>query len=156
MVEEESYEVGKKMLFYTVFMLIMLVIFVAMMMFLGSYTQKSLYTSQEIESKIYSTIYKERFFSSAECFAYQDAETGNVYPGIIDKSKFSEERLNECYKPNEESKYEFLLTLVDQGKETTIQTQEFVFLKKKSAYFTLVYDNGEIRPVTLFVVIQHI
>ncbi|PIU30363.1 hypothetical protein COT07_01035 [Candidatus Woesearchaeota archaeon CG07_land_8_20_14_0_80_44_23] len=46
----------------------------------------------EAEAKIYA----ERMVFARECFAYYSLETGRTYPGIIDASNFTTERLEGC------------------------------------------------------------
>ena len=47
---------------------------------------------------IVSVISQHRLFYSPDCFAYEDPITHRVYPGIVDKNKFTEERLHSCYQ----------------------------------------------------------
>jgi hypothetical protein len=45
-----------------------------------------------------NVVLQSRFFNSPLCFAYHDTVTNRAYPGIIDTSKFSQERMNLCYE----------------------------------------------------------
>ncbi|MCX6706532.1 MAG: hypothetical protein NT001_00095 [Candidatus Woesearchaeota archaeon] len=45
-----------------------------------------------------NVVIQSRFFNSPLCFAYQDTATNRVYPGIIDLSKFGQERMDLCYE----------------------------------------------------------
>lgn len=102
---------------------------------------------------LYILVYKQRFLDSPECFAYEDPETGNVYPGIIDKAKFTDEILNNCFKENKESAYEFALVLDDK----TISTSGFrrAELKLMPTY-VLVHDENKIKKGSLVIAVQGI
>ena len=150
--EAEGYEIGKKMMFYTFYVLIVALVLIAMVFIFRKYSLSPL----ETNPLVYVDVYVERFMGSPDCFAYKDSETGNVYSGMIDKSKFTADVLNKCYKKNIESPFEFSLTLVDQGKETTIETEEYSVLQRKTPLFVLINDKGEIRKGTLVVGIEGI
>ena len=65
-----------------------------------------------------------RFTNIAECFAYQDHETGRVYPGIIDLEKFNEEHLTQsCYRTEDTDEMNFGFTLLGYNK--SIQTNYY-------------------------------
>ena len=56
-----------------------------------------------------------RFTNIPECFAYQDVETGRVYPHIIETGKFTEERLRtSCYDTDNNKDFNFKLVLGDE------------------------------------------
>jgi hypothetical protein len=94
-----------------------------------------------ISDRVYFDVYEQRFIGNPNCFAYQDPETGNIYPGVIDIFKFNDERLNTCYAKNENSRYEFLLTL-NYGKEKKeIRTENYMLLSKQKSVYVLVYDG---------------
>ena len=145
MTELEGYEIGKKMLFYVCMVIVILIIFVGMIYTFRKYVQSPL----ETDPRIYVDTYLDRFLSSPDCFAYQDSETDITYTGMIDKSKFSAERLNRCFVKNDESLIEFSFNLIDQGKDTYIETENFGALQKKIPMLVLVNDKGEVRKAEL-------
>ena len=124
-----------------VYMIIAL--FVILVMFWGLFSMFSKYISVPVvaHDQAYISVYQERFLSSPDCFAYQDKETGAVYPYVIDISKFNEERLNSCFKKGD-GKYEFFFNLTYGGKESRIRTEDFRWLKKTSPIFVLVNDGN--------------
>ena len=143
-------EIGWKAPYFIIALGVLLIMFIALMWLFGQFVSRPVITHEQV----YVTMYKERFLDSPDCFAYQDIETGNVYSGIIDKSKFTEDVLNNCYKENKESVYEFSLTLEDGEEETTVQTENYRLLKKQIPMFVLIYDNGDIRKGNLLIGIE--
>ena len=63
----------------------------------------------QISDNIESLFLMQRFFKSSSCFAYLKENV--LLNGAIDADKFSEERLNDCYKVNEKTMPAFRLTL---------------------------------------------
>ncbi|MFC1728417.1 hypothetical protein ACFLZ7_03065 [Nanoarchaeota archaeon] len=140
-------EIGVGMPYMIIAMFVLTAMFIMLLVLFSTYTSAPVATHEEA----YILVYKQRFLDSPDCFAYEDIDTGNIYPGIIDKSKFTESNLNNCYKENIESHYEFSLTLQEGETETTISTQNYKQLKKKIPTFVLINDNGELKKGTLFV-----
>lgn len=145
---DKKAQAPEKVIFLFLGLFAYIAMFMALSWIFGKYALAPVITSEDI----YIDIYKHRFLDSPDCFAYQDPETGNSYSGIIDKSKFTEERLNNCYMENQESVYEFALTL-DEGEP--IRTKEFVLTKRRvGPLFVLVYDDGKISKGSLMISVQ--
>ena len=145
MTELEGYEIGKKMLFYVSMVIVILIIFIGLIYTFRKYVQSPL----ETDPRIYVDTYLDRFLSSPDCFAYKDSETNVTYTGMIDRSKFNQERLNKCFVKIEESTFEFSFNLIDQGRDTYIETENFGALQKKTPMLVLVNDKGEVRKAEL-------
>lgn len=125
-----------------------IVMFIALAWFFGSFVLSPVTTHEDA----YLLIYKQRFLDSPDCFAYQDKETGNVYPGIIDKAKFTKETLNNCYGENKQSNYEFQLRI---DNEAPIETENYGFPQKIiDPIFVLIYNNDTIEKGMLNIRVQ--
>jgi hypothetical protein len=148
--KKAQYEVGHKTPYFIIAMLIVGVMFILLILMFSKYISAPVLTHEQV----YITIYKQRFLSSPDCFAYENKETGNIYQGMIDVSKFTEERLNNCYKENKDSKFEFLLVLQEKEKQLSIQTKNYIQLTKKLPMSVLVYDQGNITKGILTIGIQ--
>jgi hypothetical protein len=73
--------------------------------------------SAEAESKIYA----ERLLYAKECLAYYDGrEIKRVYPGIIDITKFTTERLEGCMNFTKEERAALKAELLYNGDKTEI------------------------------------
>lgn len=75
---------------------------------------------------IVSIIAQHRLFYSPDCFAYEDPITHRVYPGIVDRTKFTEQRLRSCYQTENVHLPCFSIT-IEAGSETIgpIHTQNY-------------------------------
>jgi hypothetical protein len=96
-----------------------------------------------------------RFTQNSDCFAYS-GESGNVYPGIIDLEKFTEERINECYSTGEDGGDYFQFELYLPDFELRILSDnkyknliDYTFEKQ-----ILVYHEGKFVPTNLFIYVQ--
>lgn len=72
-----------------------------------------------VDPTVLNVITQHRLFYSPDCFAYEDPITHRVYPGIVDKTKFTEERLQSCFATGDARNYPcFKLEIVAEGQET--------------------------------------
>lgn len=143
--EEGGYQIGKKMLFYIVFVVVLAVLFLGLYYIFKSRVQAPI----ETNPSVYSDVYLERLLGSPDCLAYKDRDTNNTFSITIDKSKFKNETLNLCLKPIPDSAYEFSFLLTDNDKATYIQTENFIVTSKQYSIPVLVYDKGNIRRAKL-------
>ena len=143
-------ETGKKLPYLIIAYIVIGFTAVALVVLFYSYKSRPL----QIDEQVYVTLYTQRFLNSPECFTYRDSETGNTYPGVIEKSKFSETRLNSCYTQNNDSNFEFILTLDDGSKKDQIQTANYAVFRKQATYPVLIFDKGSIFPGKLLIGIQ--
>lgn len=91
--DEEGLISAEKMALYMILAVLMTLIGMVFVMFVTGYQIQENSYLKGVED----IVIQSRFFSSPECFAYQDTATGRVYPGIIDVSKFTKERMYSCY-----------------------------------------------------------
>ena len=99
-----------------------------------------------------------RFINTPECFTYQDSVTGRVYPGIIDIDKFSQERMDDCYRTDVDTGYEqmnFGIFLEGFEGEEVLRSNNYF----GSADFTLyksvlVLSGEELVPTRLVIYVK--
>lgn len=79
----------------------------------------------KINENIESLFLLQRFLKSSECFVYD--KDGIVLYGVVDYSKFTQDRLNLCYAINEMGLPAFRLNLksASAGIDNTIQTKNW-------------------------------
>jgi len=70
------------------------------------------------------TLTSERFVST--CFSYQDPDTLRTYPGMIDISKFTQEKMAKCYSPKKAQVRAYRLKLVYDSKEAIVQSSNWI------------------------------
>jgi hypothetical protein len=147
-----GYEVGKKPAYYIVILLFLTISF----MLFGFLIMSQVSSLSTIPYNVETTALVNRFLNSEDCFAYQDSETGRVYPGIIDIEKFNEERIGKCYYTKNYNLKSFKMTLKTEGiEEKTILTTNWgsSMLSQVSQY-VLVYDDGKISKANLLIAVQ--
>ncbi len=75
-----------------------------------------------------------------DCFVYLDEDIDRAYPGIIDKSKFTQETYESCF------------LLLDKKINITIGETtigEEIFTPKTINKAILLYDEGTVTPTTV-------
>jgi len=113
MLKKGQFDVARKTIYWMLAGVVIAVVLLAFVLILADYKYDLTYISPNLKASMISL----RFTNIPECFAYQDEETGRVYPGIIDLSKFTEEQMENCYKTNSVSQINFKLKLQNKGLE---------------------------------------
>lgn len=150
--EGGAYDLTRKSVFWAIagVMLVMSVLIYAY--FIGSMDSRLTY----ISPKVYAEAISQRFVNIPECFAYQDPDTGRVYPGVIDLSKFNPEQMQKCYQTDPEKGYEdynFRLLLKNKKLQVTtnnyFNADEFTLARK-----VLVRENRNLIEEEMVVYVQ--
>ena len=113
MLKKGQFDVARKTIYWMLAGAVIAVVLLAFVLILAGYKNNLTYISPNLKASMISL----RFTNIPECFAYQDEETGRVYPGIIDLSKFTEEQMENCYKTDSASQINFKLRLQNKGLE---------------------------------------
>ncbi len=139
----------RKMIYWTVAMIVITMVVLASAMIMSSYGAKLRKVPPNLRAELISL----RFVNAPECFAYSEEITADnskitkrVYPGVIDLSKFNEETLKECYKSGDRKNFNFQLVLGEKILETDnwVNVEDFTLLKN-----VLVKDGEEIKLMML-------
>ncbi|HLC81902.1 MAG TPA: hypothetical protein VJH68_04555 [Candidatus Nanoarchaeia archaeon] len=101
---ESSFENAQTIIFFTVMMFAATILIFTFAFLLNSY-QRGL---TDLPGKFEAEMVSLRFANSPDCFAYQDAETKRIFPGIIDADKFNQQQLQVCYRTDGQSGKEAL------------------------------------------------
>ena len=116
-----------------------------------------------VPPKLVTELVVQRFLNAPECFTYQDPSTGRSFPGVIDVTKFTQSRMDNCYRT--ESKkgfkdYNFGVLLegygpVENGKKQTLMTNNY-FNQVDFTIFknVLVRVNNELVPSRMTIYVQ--
>ncbi len=148
MAEMEEYELGRKTIFYIIVAIVLIATAFALVVIINVFKESAVETPVEL----YTNVYLQRFLG---CLAYQDPLTGRIYPGIIDRAKFTDETLNRCYVPNENSVQEFRLELVvDNQPLEVIETENFGIYRTRFPTYVLMHDQGRFQPARLLIGVQ--
>ncbi len=99
-----------------------------------------------------------RFVNTPECFAYQDSVTERIYPGIIDINKFTQDRMDDCYRTETDEGYEqinFGIFLEGfEGEEVLMSNNYFNNVDFTIYESVLVLSGEELVPTRLVIYVQ--
>ena len=97
-------------------------------------------------------ILRQRFVYNENCLAYKK---GRVYPGIVDLAKFDEQRLQNCFNPNDKIGVQLVLRTDYYNKKANINpilTDKFNFCFDEErftcsnfTYYVLINNNSVIE-----------
>ena len=102
--------------------LVLAIFILAFVFLLGGYRSNL----TKIPSEVHAQTIAQRFTDNGDCFAYVDEKTGNVFSGMIDLGKFTDEVLQTCYQPDQSTgfaQYNFRLLL--QSSEVELKTNNY-------------------------------
>lgn len=115
--KKAQFDVARKTIYWMIAGFVITLIVLGFVLVLGNFKGRVASVPPELNAEFISL----RFTNIPECFAYQDHETNKVYPGIIDLTKFTDERMEEyCYKTDENNghnDFNFGLELVQTKKK---------------------------------------
>ncbi len=107
-----------------------------------AYSFRTPYVPKDLDMMLLS----ERFTNT--CFPYQDPDTMRLYPGTIDISAFTKERLDSCFYLEDDVTARAFLLKLDYGTESkTIKTKNWIDNKNFGTITrnVLVYSGGKSR-----------
>ena len=111
-----------------------------------------------VPGELQASIISQRFVNTPECFTYQDPVTGRIYPGTIDIQKFTQERMNDCYRTESDEGYEemnFGIFLEGFEGEEVLRSNNFFNNVDYTLYETvLVLSGEELVPTRLVIYVQ--
>ena len=146
-----QFEVARKNIYWMIAGFIIAMIVLAFALTIANY--KNQLTSLPPELK--ASLIAMRFANIPECFAYQDPETGRVYPRIIDLSKFNEEHLTQsCYSTAGTDEINFGLELLE--RDLSIKTNNYYNHDDIDNFVpeVLVKDGDQLTPDVLVIHVQ--
>ena len=145
-------EVARKSVYWMLAGVVITIVVFAFAFVLASYKGKLTQVSPNLKAELLAL----RFSNSAECFAYQDFNTGRVQSGIIDINKFNEQQLFDCYHTGEHKgikTFNFRLKLETSGEEIT--TDKYFNLDKFTIFKeVLVKKNHGLYKDRLVIYVQ--
>lgn len=147
-----QFDFSRKTIFWAIAMFVIIAVILVYLYIIGTYESQLTYVPPKLKAEFISL----RFVNIGECFAYQDKETGRIYPGVLDLEKFTKEQLYSCYHTEKEKGYEdynFRLKLASRNE--TILTNNY-FHQDDFTLFrkVLVKDRGNLTADLLYVFVQ--
>jgi hypothetical protein len=156
-----QFDVVRKSIFWLIIGVAVTMAIFAFAMILASYSNRITTIPPEFEAEVISL----RFTNIPECFTYQDSITKRVYPGIIDLEKFTQERLNDCYRTEVHKGFKTLNfgikiqgynPINDYGEEVLLMTNNY-FNKNDFTIFKeiLVLSDGKLSNGRMVIFVQN-
>ena len=143
--EDDIFDLTRKQIYWGIAAFMVVVAALILVFIIFPQYQASLV---EVPPELRAELISLRFVNTPECFTYQDPVTGRVFPGVIDLDKFSQERLDQCYRTEQEKgfkDYNFALELegfapIVDGEKKLLMSNNFF----NKVDFTL-YKNVQVR-----------
>jgi len=158
--EDDIFDLTRKQVYWGIAVFIVLIAALMLVfVFLPQYKNSLIEVPQELRAELISL----RFVNTPECFTYQDQATGRIFARVIDLQKFTQERMDKCYRTKPEKgfkDYNFALEL--EGYTPTIDGQKKLLSSNKffnKVDFTLykqvlVRNGNRLEPTTLIIHVQ--
>jgi len=157
--EESVFELARKQIYWMIAGVLITIIILAFVFIMGAYQRQLVEVPEELRAELISL----RFLNTPECFTYQDQLTGRIFPGVIDVSKFTQERLDACYYTEDKKGFKdfnFALELegyvpIVDGEKKLLLTNNF-FNKVDFTLFKPVYVRvgNTIEPTRMIIQVQ--
>lgn len=153
------FDVVTKSIFWMIAGIVITVAILAFALIMSSYQNKLVEIPPELKAELLAL----RFLNTPECFTYQDSLTGRIFPGVIDLNKFTQERLDGCYRTEKEQGYKdynFGIELegygpTKEGAGKILMTNNFFnkvdFTLYKEVFIRL---GGEVMPTRMIIYVQ--
>ncbi|HLC97678.1 MAG TPA: hypothetical protein VJC21_02765 [Candidatus Nanoarchaeia archaeon] len=146
---ESAFDVARKSIYWMIAGVVITMIALAVGGIMAGY----LNSLTSVPPKLQAEALAYRFLHSADCLAYQDAETGRVYSNVIDANKFTGEQFSSCYTTESRKEINFGLTLKNAAK--TIVTNNYFKTDRFNVTRTvLVWDGTQFTKDTLEMGVQ--
>lgn len=138
---DDVFEVGRKSIYWMIAGFVIAMLMIAFVIIIVGYQERLTAVPAEMKAQFITL----RFVTNPDCFAYQDAVTGRVFPYTIDLSKFTQERMEECYRPDIENGFNtlnFKVTIDDGGK--SLRTNNYYHVdQSRAGYAVMIWDGKQ-------------
>ncbi|HLD79703.1 MAG TPA: hypothetical protein VJA18_04025 [Candidatus Nanoarchaeia archaeon] len=159
MTEDSVFELARKQIYWMIAGVLITITVIALVFLFSGYQRQLVEVPEELRAELISL----RFVNTPECFTYQDPITGRAFPGVIDVNKFTQERLDRCYRTENErgfKDYNFALELegyapIVDGEKQLLRTNNF-FNKVDFTLFKEVYvrTGDSLEPTRMVIYVQ--
>ena len=147
-----QFDVARKTVYWALGVFVITMIMIAFTFIIAAYKGNLTYVPEKLEANLIAN----RFINIPECFAYKDADSGRLYPGIIELNKFNNETLNECYQPEAEKGYiDYNFGLELKNKQSILRTNNYYHNDNFLIYReVLLKENDKFTTDTLIIHVQ--
>ncbi len=139
--KKAQFDFARKSLYWMLSGVVITITVLAFALVLSSHQRAITTVPAELKAELLSL----RFLNTPECFTYEDPITGKVFPGVIDITKFVQERMDQCYRTEKDTGYvDYNFGLVLEGFSPLNENGEYQILRTNNYYnkadFTLYKD----------------
>jgi len=160
MAEDDVFDLTRKQIYWGIAVFIVLIAALMMvLMIFPSFLNSLVEVPPELRAELISL----RFVNTAECFTYQDPASGRIFAGVIDLQKFTQVRMDKCYRTEPEKGFkDFNFALELEGYTPTLDGEKKLLVSNNffnKVDFTLYKDvlvkNGDkLEPTRLVIRVQ--
>lgn len=145
--QESAFEVANKTVFFMIIAVVLGGLAIFFFWAISEYERQLAHVPPQAQAEFLAL----RFTHAADCFAYQDPETKQIYPGVIDLQKFTAETLSHCYVSADRKAFNFQLVLDDK----TVATDYWVGVKALTLYRpVMVKEGNQLKRARLTIHVQ--
>lgn len=157
--KKAQFDVARKAIYWMIAGVVITMTVIGFALIMSSYQNKLIDIPPELKAELFVL----RFLNTPECFTYQDSITGRIFPGTIDLSKYTQERLNLCYQTEKEKgfkDYNFGIQLegyeeIKDSNEKMLMTNNFFNKVDFTLYKNvLVRLRGGVIPTRMVIFVQ--
>jgi len=158
--EDDIFDLTRKQLYWGIAAFMVVIATLILMFVLFPQYQNSLV---KVPDQLRAELISLRFVNTPECFTYQDEATGRIFAGVIDLQKFSQERMDKCYRTEKDGgikDFNFALELegytptVD-GQKKLLSSNNFFNKVDFTLYKQVLVRNGDrFEPTRLVIHVQ--
>ncbi|MEK6900175.1 MAG: hypothetical protein AABX05_03555 [Nanoarchaeota archaeon] len=159
MSESDIFDFTRKQIFWMIIGVVAIIVLLSLVFMLRSYQKELVEVPDELQAELIIL----RFVNNPDCFAYQDANNGRAFPGVIDVSKFTQERLDKCYATEKEKGFKDLNFGLDlegytpalDGKQKILMTNNYFNVVDFTVYKNVLVRSGDLmQPTRLVIYVQ--
>ena len=121
--KKAQFDIARKAIYWTIAIVVMSMVIIGFSLIVASYKNRLTAVPPEIRAELIAL----RFLNIPDCFAYQDPDTQQVFPGMIDMKNFNAAQLYSCYKTADEKGYKDFnfRFLLKSGAASEIHTNKY-------------------------------
>ena len=158
--EDDIFDLTRKQVYWGIAAFMVVVAALILVFVIFPQYQRSLV---EVPPELRAELISLRFVNTPECFTYQDSTTGRIFAGVIDLKKFTQERMDQCYRTEPDKGFKdfnFALELEGytpmlDGQKKLLTTNNFFNKVDFTLYKQVLVKNGDrLEPTRLVIHVQ--
>ena len=158
--EDDIFDLTRKQVYWGIAAFMVVIAALILVFVIFPQYQRSLV---EVPPELRAELISLRFVNTPECFTYQDLATGRIFAGVIDLKKFTQERMDQCYRTEPDKGFKdfnFALELEGytpmlDGQKKLLTTNNFFNKVDFTLYKQVLVRNADrLEPTRLVIHVQ--